>query len=1449
MCIGASNISLVLLEKDNNNINILQTKTTPHEGNPRGAIMGMVDSTLLQSVDGVAVTGRKLKSKLNASSISEPEAVEHAFRSLRETCGDADVIVSAGGETFIAYKLDVGGRIINVFTGNKCASGTGEFFLQQIKRMNLSVEEAVSISDLDNPYKVAGRCSVFCKSDCTHALNKGAPKERVTAGLCEMMAVKVLELLKKTEYKKVLVIGGASANTAMINFLRKEVPELYIPEEAKYFEALGAALWALDADTLPVDSPEDLFKKGESSFSYLPAIKDFSPKVTFKETFRREAKKGDVCIVGLDVGSTTTKAVVMRIADDAILASCYLRTNGDPVGASRRCYREIHRQLKEDVQITGLGVTGSGRQIAGLHALTPAVINEIIAHATAAVYFDPLVDTIFEIGGQDAKYTYITNGVASDYAMNEACSAGTGSFLEEAARESLFISTEEIGDIALTSERPLNFSDQCAAFISSDIKSAIQEGAEVRDLAAGLVYSICLNYINRVKGNRAVGRKVFMQGGVCYNKAVPAAMAALTGKDIIVPPEPGLMGAFGVALEVKNKLKLGLLEPVNFNLEELAERGVSYGEPFTCAGGKEKCDRKCSINRIKILGKIYPFGGACNKYVNLIRDKKELDIEKFDLVNLREKLIFQKFSVERATRLLPLNSKTVAINISLLANTLFPLYYNFFTALGFDVLPGEEIDSEGMERRGAEFCYPVEISHGSLMGSIRKNPDIFFLPHVGSMPVENGIETSVTCPFVQAEPYYLKAAFGELKGKRVISPVLDFAGGYEREQGSFVNIGRQLGFNSKVVKEAYALAVQAQKDFHAECKKIGKLFLDDLERHPEETAVALFGRPYNAFTKKANMGIPQKFATRGYRVIPYDFLPYEGEETPENMFWAQGQMILKAAQYVKRHRQLFPTYITNFSCGPDSFIVGFFRDIMGRKPSLTLELDSHSADAGLDTRVEAFLDVVKSYIEINKDQKVEDFATFKPAEVVTENDKTWVTDSRGERYPLNHPRVHVLMPSMGDLGSKLLAASLRHLGINTTAVPAPAAKELKIGKGYASCKECLPLILTVGSLFDYLENRENKEELLVYFMPTSSGPCRFGQYNILIKSLIEKMRIKDVAQISLTCENSYAGLGTGFTIRAWQSVVISDVLEEIYSAILTIAKDKNKALGVFNEVCEKIINSVEKDDWKGLKENLREAARTLKTVQTVRPLEQTPKVALVGEIYVRRDGFSRQYLVEKLADKGIMVRTAPIAEWVYYCDYLMKNNLNAGNGKKGFIGNFIEQFFKNSYERTIKKIFSRSGLYEAHMVDVEKIIGNVSGLISPKLTVETILTAGAAITEVVEEVAGVISIGPFGCMPSRIAEAIINAKMNETKMETAGDRDLVAKVMERYPSLPFLAVETDGNSFPQVIEARLEIFCLQVKRVHDRIQEVKTKGAYFRELEEENKEGRQGILEHLRTAR
>ena len=281
--------------------------------------------------------------------------------------------------------------------------------------------------------------------------------------------------------------------------------------------------------------------------------------------------------------------------------------------------------------------------------------------------------------------------------MNEACSAGTGSFLEEAAKESLGIDVTEIGPIALSAAHPPNFNDQCAAFISSDIKNAAHESIERDDIVAGLVYSISMNYTNRVKGNRPVGDKVFMQGGVCYNRAVPVAMAALVGKPIVVPPDPGLMGAFGVALEVKDRQRAGLLEPQRFDLRHLAAREVTHKKPFTCRGGTEKCDRRCEISRIVIEDKTYPFGGACNKYYNM-RFNIKADAGALDLVAERQRLMLDEYAAPVSSN----GARTVGINRSFLTHSLFPLYSHFFKELGWQVvLPDAPREAFQIAGRGA----------------------------------------------------------------------------------------------------------------------------------------------------------------------------------------------------------------------------------------------------------------------------------------------------------------------------------------------------------------------------------------------------------------------------------------------------------------------------------------------------------------------------------------------------------------------------------------------------------------------------------------------------------------------------------------------------------------------------------------------------------------------------
>ena len=1421
LCLGASRVSFAVIEAGQDSIRLLSTGALFHNADVKGTVKKLCATHRFDTIDRLAVTGRKFRRLAAVPSLSEPEAVETAFAYLQRQgkYPGCDTIVAAGGENFLAYRLDPSGRIIKVVTGNKCASGTGEFFLQQIRRMDLSPQEAFRIADLDNPYNVASRCSVFCKSDCTHALNKGEPKSRVAAGLCRMMARKIAELVDKCNSTNILLTGGSARNEGMVSFLRREfgnAKSLSIADEAEYFEALGAALWALDNGAPPAFTGSIFIPAGVSSFAFFPPLAAAAPKVTFKSMERGVAAPGDECIVGLDVGSTTTKAIVMRMSDNSLLASVYLRTAGDPLRASAECYRSLAAQLPDKIVISGLGVTGSGRQIAGLHAETDGVINEIIAHATAAVHFDPGVDTIFEIGGQDAKYTFIANGVPADYAMNEACSAGTGSFLEESARETMGIPTEEIAEAALRSTRPPNFSDQCAAFISSDIKNAIQEGLSADDIAAGLVYSICQNYANRVKGCRPVGRKVFMQGGVCYNRAVPMAMAAITGKDIIVPPEPGLMGAYGVALAVKQKIALGLLAKSRFDLKELAGRKVTYGKPFVCGGGAEACDRKCVINIIELDGRPYPFGGACNRYVNLRRSVR-VETEKLDHIAKREKAFLAPpagpYAVKSGQG--QFSRGKIGLTKSLLTNSLYPLYDEFFRWLGYETVLADAVLPEGTERQGAAFCYPVEQAHGMMADLLQREADWLFLPHVMGIP--SGAGCSVTCPFVQGEPYYLKTAFPELANRRVLSPMLDLSEGFDGAAKDFVALGRDLGATKAAAAAAYRHAVTRQLQYLDNLRAAGRKVLADLAANPGRMAVVLFGRPYNAFSRTCNMGIPGKFSSRGVMIIPWEYLPLDGETPIHHMFWATGQLLLRTAKFVKKHPQLFAAYITNFSCGPDSFIVSYFRDIMGQKPSLVLELDSHTADAGIDTRIEAFLDVVNSYRETRTEEPAKvpaaraafvDFAGGQPV----------IVDSRGRRHSLSDEKVRLVVPSMGAISTPLFAASLRYAGYRASPLAPANERDFIAGRANSSCKECLPYILVAGSVLNDATSRRaaGDDGLLAYFFADSSGPCRFGQYQVSIKRLIEQHGLEDTAVFTLSSDNSYAGLNARARARAWQAIVIGDVLADIYSSLLVLAKDKEEAQAIFAAAVREIERAIETASWSGLKAVLDEQAGRLAKIPRLGHPGEVPKVALLGEIFVRADGFSRQNLVERLAKNGIITRVAPIIEFIYFCDYLLQRSLyHVKSSRSERFLSLLYGYYKRHAENSIKTILSRSGLCSDHLVDVPRLTKGVSHIISPRFTAgETTLTIAAALADVIERVAGIISIGPFGCMPNRVAEAILSDKLSAEKPMVAANRALVEAVLKQHPSLPFLSIESDGNPFPPLIEAKLEVFCLQVSRIH-----------------------------------
>jgi predicted nucleotide-binding protein (sugar kinase/HSP70/actin superfamily) len=754
-----------------------------------------------------------------------------------------------------------------------------------------------------------------------------------------------------------------------------------------------------------------------------------------------------------------------------------------------------------------------------------------------------------------------------------------------------------------------------------------------------------------------------------------------------------------------------------------------------------------------------------------------------------------------------------------MTNTYYPIYKGFFTNLGMEVISSSDAVREGMETAGSAFCLPVLHSHGHVQDLLKRQVDRIFIPHVKGFPSGDEGSVNCTCPLVQGEPYILKAAFGRELSEKILTTILDF-NKLSQVKESFVHLGKGLGYSRRRSAEAFEKAWSSYEQVRKEsCLNVQKI-LDELGE--KETALVLFGRPYNAFNSLANMGVPAKFASREYCIIPHDLLPVEGASGNRDgrMYWASGRTILDAAKVVRDTYNLFGVFITNFSCGPDSFIIERFRSIMGDKPFLILELDAHTADAGVDTRVEAFLDVVESYRRLKSARAPE--PRFTPSRVIKDGSCLFVQASDGRRFSITDPQVHLLVPTMGDTVARYLTAAFRYVGVNATTAPKPGRDELTLGSQCASCKECLPYLLTSGSLRRYMRDRCNENEVLLYLMPEADGPCRFGLYGEALRSLIERVKLENVAVFSPSSRNGYQGLPAVFPRRALLAAAIADGLDDIRAGILTLAHNTGEAIRTLSEVEETIWESLASNPENEVDKVLRENMLRISLLRKSGTMRDVTKVLLTGEIYVRRDGFSSCDLVRRLAEEGILVKTSPVLEWLFYVDHIVITGIldQATPSER------LALWFRNRYSRRvvsrIQEILELSGFFQKQHLDIGFLLDRGQRLIDPRLTGEAILTVSSTLAEIGDDVHGVISISPFGCMPGRIAEAVINHRLVKDKPLFSRKNGQFWKRSNGRYSLPFLAMETDGSSLSQMAETKLESFIRSAHRLNRELKEDET---------------------------
>ncbi len=953
-----------------------------------------------ESVKSVVLTGSGAK----AASAKLKVRVVNEFRAIASGLAMLDVQVNTvfemGGETSkylqLARNEDGSYNIVDYSTNGDCAAGTGSFIDQQAGRLQYQVEEIGDIClSAERTAQVAGRCSVFAKSDMIHAQQKGYAPAEVLRGLCDAVARNFRTAVVRSHpvVPPVAFIGGVTANTAVVRAMKDAFEitdgEMIIPPEAyAHVPAIGAvSVASRQFHTTDLSHMDDLRSSSDTEHGTFPTteplVMDNVVLLRDKVQDFRPHGNGQIdAYLGIDVGSVSTNVVVID-PTGRVIEEIYTSTQGRPIEVVTDALIDIQSNWPDRLNIRGVGTTGSGRELIGELVGADTVNDEITAHKTGAMFVGRTLldgrvpDTIFEIGGQDSKYISLQDGVVVDFTMNDACAAGTGSFLEERAEELDVAIKGEFAELALSSKAPIRLGERCTVFMERDVNSYMQRGAQKADLVAGLAYSVVHNYINRVVRGRPIGDCIFFQGGTAYNDAVAAAFSKVTAKEIIVPPHNGVIGAIGAALLARDKMTatdhelndaggVYVSQSTQIATRESRFRGYDLSKvdytlrEFTCPG----CSNTCQIQEFTVESEKTYWGDKCSeRFRKRTKSTKPAVID--DLLGFRQGKLMDTSTLPPTAEGAP----TVGIPLTMFALDQLPFWRTLMGHLGFETVlsdpTNKKIITAGLQTVVAEPCFPIIVAHGHVVNLIEKNTDYILLPNIISMETGWMNNESYLCPWHQTLPFVVRRAPGLLgHAEKYLTPLVPFRQGrkiVKKQLAEYMlrsRSGKRLRLTKPKVGRAVDAAFAAQDAFKRTLLEKGAEALRRLDARGEP-GIVLVGRPYNVHDAGMNLAVGRKLRDfYGVNCIPLDFLDTDGVDIRhinENMFWDLGRKVIAAARIVAEHPNLHILYITNFKCGPDSFIKHFIRTASG-KPFLSLQFDGHSNDAGMMTRCEAYLD-------------------------------------------------------------------------------------------------------------------------------------------------------------------------------------------------------------------------------------------------------------------------------------------------------------------------------------------------------------------------------------------------------------------------------------------------------------------------------------------------------------
>lgn len=1352
--VGSTTVKLVILNEQNESI---FSKYERHFSDVKTAterVLREAESMIDTQGMTMSITGSGGMGLADVLEIPFVQEVIACTRTVEEVIPETDVAIELGGED---AKITFFEGALEQRMNGSCAGGTGAFIDQMAVLLKT---DANGVNELAKNYKtiypIASRCGVFAKTDVQPLINEGAAKEDIAASIFQAVVNQTIAGLAAGRKIKgnIAFLGGplffmSELRQRFIETLNIAPENVIFPENPQLFVAMGAAFYSEEAE---VTTLKDLLHR-------LTTAEEghLSPSDTLEPLFEGEAELADfrmrhgqaqaqekslsdhegVAFLGIDAGSTTTKVALI---DDSgnLMYSFYGNNQGQPLETTMTVLKDLYRKLPENVFIGKAAVTGYGEQLIKNALKVDIGEVETMAHYKAANHFQPGVDFILDIGGQDMKAMTIKDGALSSIQLNEACSSGCGSFIETFAK-SLNYNVEDFAKAALKSKAPVDLGSRCTVFMNSKVKQVQKEGASVGDISAGLSYSVIKNAIYKVikvRRPEELGEKIVCQGGTFYNEAVLRAFEMVTGREVVRPSIAGLMGAFGAALIALENYEVG----EKTETLSLAEIDTFTAEKeFTHCG---LCENNC-MQTVTLFsdGRQFITGNRCERGARI---KIKREDKKVNLVDYKYRRLF---------KYRPLRKKEAIrgeIGIPRVLNMYenYPLWHTFFSDLGFRVKlsprSNKELYEQGMETIPSDTaCYPAKIAHGHIQALIDSGVPMIFYPGVVFEREESKeADNHFNCPIVQSYPDVIRNNVDDIREGKVDyrNPYLNLA----NEASVAKVLGRcfkDLGITQEEINSALHHAYKELEVFKEDIRQKGEETLLMLNQKGER-GVVLSGRPYH-LDPEINHGIAEVITQEGFHVLTEDSVSHLSDVGNLRVVnqWVYHSRLYAAARVVAKSKNLELVQLNSFGCGLDAVTTDQVEEIMDQygKIYTVLKIDEGSNLGAIRIRLRSLKAAVNE----------RDKSNFEPTKRFEEPEKIVFTKEMRKKHTL-------LLPMLSPIHqSGLFDIALEASGYNVVCLPAMDREAINVGLKFVNNDSCYPAIISIGQLVEALQSGKYDLNNTSVMMSQTGGGCRATNYIPLLRKALNDAGFPQVPVVSVSLGNKGVESNPGFkyTLPMLKRIVVAILYGDLFERVVYRTRPYELEKGQIDALHEEWLKKVEGNVRNGsLTQFNRNMKKIIKDFDTV-PIsnEVKPKVGVVGEILVKYSPTANNDIVRLLEAEGA---EAVVPDLIGFMNYSLYNQIwkydNMGMPKKN--KNLAEMAIKliEVVEKPMDKALRASerftGIHSIYQLaeDASKIlsIGNHTG--------EGWFLTGEMIDLLKTGVNNIVCMQPFGCLPNHV---------------------------------------------------------------------------------------------------